>query len=136
MADKNGKQHGGYTRVLNEFLDLYMPMMSGSEFKMLMFLLRKTVGWNRRSDHISISQVVRGAGVGKRTAVRAAKGFGNWPPYFSTTTPNGTTKRFTAGDTLFSASEPYTRFPNRIIDELTPTLTGAEFKMVQCGFEG
>ncbi|HEY84702.1 MAG TPA: replication protein [Chloroflexi bacterium] len=125
MADKNGKQHGGYTRVLNSILD---DMPSGTQMKITIFILRCTIGWKKKSDRISISQIMHGAGVSDKTATNVTNYLSNLG--ISKIDAPGVTTRFTVSDTLFSASEPYTRFPNQIIDDLLPTLTGAEFKIL------
>lgn len=40
-----------------------------SVIRVLLFLLRKTVGWNNRSEELSLSEIQRGAGVTRPTAI-------------------------------------------------------------------
>ena len=39
----------------------------------LLFLVRKTVGWDRRSDEISLDQIENGASVSRKTAIHAVR---------------------------------------------------------------
>jgi hypothetical protein len=45
----------------------------GSSFKVLMFLWRRTIGWDKRADYVSLSQITAGTGVGRHQAVKAAR---------------------------------------------------------------
>ena len=48
---------GDYTRIHHAILEaLAEARLSGAEFRVLMFLLRKTYGWNKKEDRISLSQ--------------------------------------------------------------------------------
>jgi phage replication O-like protein O len=50
-----------------------MSELSHAQFKVLMAICRKTIGWHKQSDYISISQIVELAGVSNKTVVGAIK---------------------------------------------------------------
>jgi phage replication O-like protein O len=60
-----------YTRVHNAIFDL-MPHLSGAEWKILCFIIRKTSGYQKEVDAISYSQIIEGTGVKNRAAVSNA----------------------------------------------------------------
>lgn len=72
-----------FTQVPDEVFDELMPRLSGSEFKVLMYIVRRTFGFKKDSDSISLSQMTdgirtrdgrqldRGAGLARSTAVAA-----------------------------------------------------------------
>jgi len=49
-----------YTQFPDELLDHVMPYLSGAEWKVLSYIIRKTFGWKKERDHISTSQLERG----------------------------------------------------------------------------
>lgn len=59
-----------YTQIPNVILDELMPLMSGSEMKVTLAIARKTFGWQKRQDQISISQLMELTGLSK-PSVRA-----------------------------------------------------------------
>ncbi|MBN1618630.1 replication protein [Candidatus Dojkabacteria bacterium] len=74
------------TQIPNEVLDQYLPDLSGAELKVLLYIIRKTFGYNKREgDRISLSQIIngvktkegkvidKGTGLSKRTAIRAVQ---------------------------------------------------------------
>ncbi|MCS6801781.1 MAG: DnaA N-terminal domain-containing protein [Chloroflexota bacterium] len=75
----------GYTQVPDEFFDVCLPHLSGSETKVMCYLFRRTFGWKKESDAVSLSQltdgIVRrdgtrldgGAGVTRETAANALR---------------------------------------------------------------
>ncbi len=75
-----------YTSVPDEFFDELPYLLSGAEFKVAAYIIRRTFGFKKQSDSISLSQMVsgittrdgrvldRGAGVTRSTAVAAIKG--------------------------------------------------------------
>ncbi len=75
-----------YTQVPDELFDLLMPQLSECELRVLLYVIRRTFGFKRDSDAISLSQLVEGivtregqrldygAGVARSSAVRAIKG--------------------------------------------------------------
>ena len=55
----NPQKENGYTAIANEILErLYAIPLSGSEYKIILCILRKTYGWRKKSDRISLSQLV------------------------------------------------------------------------------
>ena len=71
MANKNnnnnrngykfqGIESPNYTQVPNVFLDELMSELTGSELKVLMYITRRTFGFSKRSDNISLNQIANG----------------------------------------------------------------------------
>jgi len=60
-------------QVPNFFFDAIMPVARPADFKILLFIWRKTVGWNKRKDFISITQIRRGARVCREKAISAPR---------------------------------------------------------------
>lgn len=63
----------GYTQVPNLFIDRLMPRVRPAYFKVLIFIWRKTVGWQKQRDYISLTQIQSGAGVCRATAISGLK---------------------------------------------------------------
>lgn len=59
-----------YTQFPNDILDYIMPTVSGSAWKALSFIVRKTLGWHKDTDSISMGQIVSGCGITKKTVIR------------------------------------------------------------------
>ena len=55
-----GFQKPNYTPVPDEVFDLLLPELSGAELKVLLYVIRRTFGFNKRVDRISKSQLERG----------------------------------------------------------------------------
>ena len=74
------------TIVPDDIFDVLMPICSGAEFKVLAYIVRRTFGFKKESDSISLSQMVRGitkrngkvldrgTGLGKSAIAVAIKG--------------------------------------------------------------
>jgi hypothetical protein len=74
-----------YTPVPDELFDEQLPDLSGAELKVLLYVIRRTFGFKRESDTISISQMLnglhtydgrqldRGVGLTKKTLLLAIK---------------------------------------------------------------
>jgi phage replication O-like protein O len=61
-----------YTIIEDEFLEAaYKQYFRPNEIKVLLFLIRKTWGWGKRSDFISLNQFVRELGILKPNVRRA-----------------------------------------------------------------
>src|SRR5215213_4539142 len=92
MNDKNGTRavfrgYAGpnYTPVPDELFDEQLPELSGAELKVLLYVIRRTFGFKRESDNISLSQMLnglrtrdgrvldRGVGLSKKTLLQAIK---------------------------------------------------------------
>lgn len=63
------------TPVPNWFLDeiLRMRGLPPSAIRVLLYLWRKTVGWDKEADFVSLSQIESGCAIGRREAVAGAK---------------------------------------------------------------
>jgi len=65
----------GYTKIANEIMEaLSKYRIPGEQMQCLLFLLRKTYGYNKVCDRISNSQYVVGTGINKRNVKRALDG--------------------------------------------------------------
>src|SRR4051812_21460438 len=74
-----------YTPVPDELFDEQLPDLSGAELKVLLYVIRRTFGFKRESDNISLSQMLnglrtwdgrqldRGVGLTKKTLLLAIK---------------------------------------------------------------
>src|SRR5438105_483252 len=75
-----------YTMVPDELFDEQLPDLSGAELKVLMYIIRRTFGFKKDSDNISLSQLLtgivtkaghrldRGTGLSKQSIVTALRG--------------------------------------------------------------
>jgi len=64
----------GYTRIANEILErLVLPGINGSEYRVLFFILRKTYGFHKTKDRISITQFEQNLSMKRAQAVRTVK---------------------------------------------------------------
>jgi len=60
-----------HTQLSNDFIDNYMKKMSGAENKVFIAISRKTIGWQKDVDKISISQIEKMTGLSNRHIIRA-----------------------------------------------------------------
>ena len=72
-----------YTQVPDELFDMLMSHLSGAELKVLLYIIRRTFGFKKQRDSISLSQMVsgiktkdgevldKGTGLGKSSVARA-----------------------------------------------------------------
>jgi len=68
----NPQKENGYTAIANEILErLYAIPLSGSEYKIILCILRKTYGWRKKSDYISLSQLVEEVRLSKKQICEA-----------------------------------------------------------------
>jgi hypothetical protein len=49
-----------FTPVPDELFDQLLPVLSGSELKVLLYVIRRTFGFKREADSISLSQMLTG----------------------------------------------------------------------------
>jgi phage replication O-like protein O len=71
----NPQTEDGFTKIANELLDAMCQLrLSGTEYQVLMFIIRKTYGWNKKADWISGSQIVTATNLSKRTVFKALHG--------------------------------------------------------------
>ncbi len=79
MDTKRGEAKGaspqaedGHIDIANEISEaLARTHISGNEWKVLWVILRKTYGWHKKMDCISITQFQKGTGLDRRNAYRA-----------------------------------------------------------------
>ena len=70
----NPQKENGYTPIANEILEALSKVnLSPYESRVLWFLLRKTYGWNKKSDWISQSQFSKGMELDRRHVHRTIK---------------------------------------------------------------
>lgn len=62
-----------YTQVPNSVIDTMMGTLSGSEFKVLIAVCRKVIGWHKTSDAISYSQLKKLTGLENSACAEALK---------------------------------------------------------------
>ncbi len=64
----------GYTQIANEIMEALMKVnLSAYESRVLWFLFRKTYGWNKKTDWITLSQFSECIGLDRRLIHRAIK---------------------------------------------------------------
>src|SRR3954468_22300774 len=80
-----GFRSPSYTPVPDELFDELLVDLSGAELKVLLYVIRRTFGFKRESDNISLSQMLnglrtregrildRGVGLSKKTLLQAIK---------------------------------------------------------------
>lgn len=67
-------ENGNYVRVVNRFLEeLVKASLLGTEYAVVLFVVRKTWGYNKRSDRISLSQFESGTNLSRVTVIKALK---------------------------------------------------------------
>lgn len=62
-----------HTQTPNEILDKYLPILKGSELKVLLIICRQTIGWHKETDRISISQLELKTGLSNRAVIDASR---------------------------------------------------------------
>ncbi len=74
MADNGPQIENGYTRIADEIIDaLARYRIPGEQMQCLFLIIRKTYGYNKKVDSISLSQFVDGTGLKKPTVCRALR---------------------------------------------------------------
>lgn len=61
------------TQTPNELFDHWLPHLTGSELKVLLVIFRKTFGWHKVRDRISISQLCHFTGLDREGVIKAGK---------------------------------------------------------------
>lgn len=69
-----GLDRPSYTMVPDAILDDLMADLSGAEFKVLLYIVRRTIGWRREADAISLSQLT--GGIARADGTRLDRGTG------------------------------------------------------------
>jgi len=60
-----------HTQISNTFIDEKMKGLSGSAVKVFLVIARKTIGWHKDTDYISISQIMELSGISNRVIIKA-----------------------------------------------------------------
>jgi hypothetical protein len=55
-----GYSKPNYTPVPDELFDEQLPDLSGAELKVLLYIIRRTFGFKKESDNISLNQLLHG----------------------------------------------------------------------------
>src|SRR3954462_6791940 len=55
-----GLRSPNYTPVPDELFDEQLPDLSGAELKVLLYIIRRTFGFKKESDNISLNQLLHG----------------------------------------------------------------------------
>lgn len=64
----------GYTKLANEILEkLSLPGINGSEYRVIIFVVRKTYGFHKKQDRISLTQFQKGTLMDRKSAVETIK---------------------------------------------------------------
>lgn len=70
----NPQTENGYTKIANEILEkLVNTPLLGSEFQVTLFVIRKTYGFNKKHDIISLTQFEKGTGLSRPTIIKTLK---------------------------------------------------------------
>lgn len=81
----NTELSAGFTPLPDVLLDYWLPELSGAEAKVVLYIARRTYGFQKTSDEISVSQMVegikkrdgmildRGTGLGRASVIRAVR---------------------------------------------------------------
>ena len=65
--------NSGFTAVPNIILDSCSRLLSPNEFLILMLIVRKTVGWHKSIDTISLTQFMKCTNLSRNTCIKAIK---------------------------------------------------------------
>ncbi|GAG80233.1 unnamed protein product, partial [marine sediment metagenome] len=64
----------GYTKIANELLEaIYKTKLTNYEYRVFMMIIRKTYGFNKKSDWIAQKQIVEKTGICKSHISRTIK---------------------------------------------------------------
>jgi len=73
FANFDGYEVPHYTQVPDQLFDEHLPYLGHAELKVLLFIIRRTFGWGKSADAISLSQLERGTGLSRRSVREAVK---------------------------------------------------------------
>jgi len=70
----NPQTENGFTKIANEVLEqLVNTPLLGAEFQVLLFIIRKTYGYNKKQDRISFTQFEKATGISRQTINKTIK---------------------------------------------------------------
>ncbi len=68
----NPQRENGHVRIANDLFDAMIRLpLSDSERRILLFVIRKTYGWSKKADYISLSQFMLGTNLSHRVICRS-----------------------------------------------------------------
>ena len=68
----NPQLEDGYTRIANSLYEaLYRTDLTGTEFRVVAFVIRQTFGYGRKSKELSATYIATGIGIPIRSVKRA-----------------------------------------------------------------
>lgn len=56
-----------HTQISNDFLDNYLYKISSKATKIFLVISRKTIGWHKETDRITLTQIIKKSGLVKNT---------------------------------------------------------------------
>jgi len=62
-----------FTRVPNEFFDKYLHKLSGLAVQVFLIIVRKTEGFHKKKDNISLTQLEKSSGLARNSVIKAVK---------------------------------------------------------------
>jgi len=68
-----GLEAPNFTPFPNQLLDELLSVLTPPQWKVVSFLARKTFGWAKRADRISLRQIVTGTGLSRRAVIAAVQ---------------------------------------------------------------
>ena len=69
---ENPQKENGYTAIANEIVEALVRLdLTGCQFRVLLFIVRKTYGFNKKTDWIAYSKFQNSLGVGPSTIMRS-----------------------------------------------------------------
>lgn len=69
MVERRRDNIPNSTQIPNVFIDKLMPVVSPATWKIISFVSRKTYGWGKQWDEISITQIEKGTGLSNRCVI-------------------------------------------------------------------
>lgn len=73
MTEQWGGDPPNYTQIPNALLDRAMALMSGAELKVVLSVCRRTIGWHKRRDRISLTQLQQMTGLSRHSVIDAVR---------------------------------------------------------------
>ena len=72
-TEQEAAQEPNYTRVPNDLMDYWLLRLSGSELKVLLYLMRRTFGFHRRGYEVGLRRISAAVGLHSETTELAIK---------------------------------------------------------------
>ena len=63
----------GHTQIENSLIDYVMPVLEPSAWVAICFIIRKTRGWQKESDKLSLTQLEKGTGLSRGTVIKVVQ---------------------------------------------------------------